>query len=492
MPKLTVHSNQDAQILVIDGDLNVVNRNVGVISTELKSGLYKVKVDRGGGTAEQLIDLTNDKELYLFVEAYPAIAPIGQLLGGHRLEIENLATQAGARSPSLKWRAAFNLSSLPNEPGLLIVGHQEIMQGNQSNPLRGLRVMTWRRVSFAATIHDEDTVCADIGSETWSAIWLPVEPGCHVIEIPDAEATCRQTVLVAPNWQTRVFLRRSFVKSPEASIPDKKSGSLPRIDISIQMARPGASVVYDDHLETVEVARNALERDRPIFVSEYLVESLLNEKFQNPIAGITGLHLFLEALERDQLTRDTEAIHPVFSITPALLDRSKDIVEEVISNLERLFSVDNARPSDLPSDIVALKARAGLLSNEGPVVVVEPPMFWASWDALCKSSRDDRGVLIGRQFWTSVAFSAPSGPYLSWRPRRTSFEAFIQSKIGSGRNYTIESLARDGAFKRIPFTLKSANLSSNYPGWPVLPADKELASALGIPVTVAGHLMHRK
>ena len=68
MPRLAVSSQVDTQILLIGSDLQVVQRGIAELSADVPTGFYKIKVERGGGTVEQLIELTKDEHVHLLVD----------------------------------------------------------------------------------------------------------------------------------------------------------------------------------------------------------------------------------------------------------------------------------------------------------------------------------------------------------------------------------------------------------------------------------------
>jgi len=259
LPKLTIYSHDDAQVLLIDADLKVVDRGVGQLTVDVLPGIYKVKVERGGGAAERLLELSGDETVYQLVDRFPAVAPIEDFLGGKAFEINNLA----AKAMGLDWSRAHappgweGWLAAPDAPGLLILAHRLKSDAGGGGPLAGLSVKPWGgEASVALAVR---AFASETDNETWSATWLPLKPGCYVLEIEDGSQKVRQAAYVAPQgWQTRVFMRR---RSWLAGAPSAEK-SAPRcdwFDVSIQMARRNDPVVYQDHLVTVEVARNALE-----------------------------------------------------------------------------------------------------------------------------------------------------------------------------------------------------------------------------------------
>jgi hypothetical protein len=474
---LTVTSHSDAQILVIDGKLQVVRRGVGNLAVDISPGLYKIKAARGGGTVEQLLNLRSDQHLDLPVNEFPSIAPIGPMLGADGQAVEQMAADALSRRFRPPGDAAANISDRSEEPGLLIVGHQRKEGAACSYPLNGLRVVPWDADSSALAIDEDSTTVKTVGSELWGAIWIPYRPGCYLLEISDGGQTVRQMVPVASGWQTRVFLRRrNWLDAGDVT------SDVPRrewIDVSIQMSLKDRPVVYSDHFETIEVARNALQTTQPIFVSRHLIENLFYGKYDNPIAGITGLHLYLEALERSRSPKDGTAGNRELEIDPAWRDRPQDLSREVLGNLENLLTGVSTRPL---SDIVALKVRAGLWPVNETAIISEPPMFWASWDCLRRNAGRDGPVWVDQGLWSSIARSNAWGPYLAWEPGQTSWRDLVdrqRAQSGIGKFAAVPQVLDEGG--RL-VQLERASVARSDPL--ALLDDTDLAAALGVPFSV--------
>ena len=286
MPKLQVHANDDAEIFVIDGALSLVRRAVGQLDETLGNGLYKVKVDRAGAIREQIIELHGrGAQLHLCIDDFPAIAPIRPLLGTDRWPVENVAKEALAAVRG---------------PSMLFLCHWPASYGEAGAPFSDMRLFPWRARKRATALRDQTVVCRTIGDRVWAAVAVEADPGettsTFVLEMPRGGQLSRQAVLMAKDWQSRVFIRLT----PAAPIGSEGAVDRPphRTEVSIQMANPESDVVYFDHYETIEVARVALEKGRAIFANHWLVNDLLWDKYHNPIAGLTGLHLFLDGKAR--------------------------------------------------------------------------------------------------------------------------------------------------------------------------------------------------
>lgn len=399
--RVRAYGNDDAEITILDGFLNVAAHGVGEATAKLPQGLCMVRANRGGAISEQIVDLAqlptsgDAKYVYAHISDFPAIAPIGPLLGGGSWDA---LAQLGdsVRQPT-------------DEPSLLIMMHEDAATASR-NLLAGMRVYRWGATAKQISI-GKGASSARVGDRQWSAAWLPVETGTYVLEY---DGLIRQAILVAPEWETRVFIRRNL----EAGTVTVNGDLRERLGLSIQMARSRSSVVYSDHEETIEVARNALAAVRPIFVSSWLIEKLLHNKWENPIMGMVGLHLFLSGVEQ----RADPTITPSIQIETDLFNRREGIIDEVLKNLSKLLSTSTA------PDLVALRARAGRLTDSDQVIG-EPPMFWASWEALRRGVGAGHEAAVERRLWNSIALAAPSGPYLSWKRGRTNVEKYVEDRL---------------------------------------------------------------
>jgi hypothetical protein len=426
LPKLRINSGRDTQILLIGSDLQVIQRSIGSLEADVPTGFYKIKLERGGGTLEQLIELKNDENRSLTVDKFPAIAPLQPLLGNDWVLIENMCRALMPPFPP----ALMGVKPPPGPPppGVLVLAHCGLEDGPGADPLAGLRVTRWDSNLPVGTAAPPGPPIRAAG-ELWQALWLPLEPGCYLLEITDASQCVLQSVLVAPCWQTRVFVRRQKWRS-RADAPNEEHHRREWIDVSIQMAAGGAQVPYSDHYETVEVARNALELRRPIFVSDGLIGEMLYGKFDNPIAGLTGLHLFLEALERSKAPASEVDPSRELKIDAYSAGRADAIVEEAIGNLHKLLCDDEGQHPE-PSDLIALRLRGGLMHT--PTPVVDPPMLWASWDWLRRHGGPEKFIEIDADLWRRIAWGTAWGPYLAWPPQRATYRDFVDSQLGSRR-----------------------------------------------------------
>ncbi|HEX8262690.1 MAG TPA: hypothetical protein VF547_07435 [Allosphingosinicella sp.] len=452
MPTLTINTHSDAEVFIIDASLELIDYHVGATSRDLDSGLYKIKVDRGGAIREQLVALeSDDAELDLRIDHFPAVAPIGPMLGADAEAVQSLVREALDKAEQ-RW---------PGADLIVLLCHWASGRGDPGRPFAGIRLFPWRASGLAFNVVEAPSVFARLGELDWAAAAVPVAAGKreYILEMKDRSRTSRQVLLTAPGWQTRIFLRRR----PAPSVTGHKDPCEARdtIDVSIQMGRRGAPCVYCDHYETIEVSRNILAKGRALATPE-LILSLLHGKFDNPIHGIVGLHLMLGLLEYAKLHPDSDMGADHLRTTTGR--EPSDYVAMVLRNLSDVLAVRD--DEDLPADLVALQARAGFATDRH-FRVKAPPMFWASWDALRSNAVENGCVSIGRDLWQSLGDGAPWGPYLAWSPRRDGLER------------RLDALLQRLAERETPAARSLRK---------ILKPSRDLAAALGIPYSVSHSL----
>jgi hypothetical protein len=402
MPRLDVYTNNDAEVFVMNAALSRVARSVGSFGADLSPGLYKIRVSRAGTLREQLVELTAPPQAHnMYIDQFSAVAPIGPMLSDWQ-GVERVA------------RAALERLA---EPRLLVLAHRSADNADHRSHFGGARIFPWRAARDAVGLDELPLVSEDIGNELWSAVAVEADAanGPFVLELSRGGQVARQAVLVAKGWETRIFLRAENGDRPHAETSS--------FDVSIQMARPFSNVVYSDHWETVEVARSALERGRAIFTSERLVKELLSEAYDNPIAGLTGLHLFLDAWAR------SKAGNAAYDLAPGVQKTGRneqEIADEVLIKLTKSLHPERAAAEPEPErelvyadphwpespDLTALRLRADRCRQQ--ITVPSPPMFRVSWDILKANAARDGLTWISRKLWSCTGTAGSAGPYLAW------------------------------------------------------------------------------
>ncbi|MGO7335687.1 DNA/RNA non-specific endonuclease [Rhizobium leguminosarum] len=484
MPELDVTADNDAEIFIMDQTLSRVARAVGSFRGELEPGLYKIRVSRAGTYKDQVIELGGKAEGFnMSIAEFSAIAPIESNLPDMN-PVERLAGAA--------------LRDRPNA-SILVLAHGSHESVDQQRPFGGASIFPWSDSEQEVSL-DEGQRSAQAGGQLWSAIAIRANPvdGPFVLELRNGSWVSRQAVLLIKGWQTRIFLRaRNQTMSDQGS--ERGEPDAAPFDISIQMAKLTAPVVYRKDEATIEVARSALERGRAIFNGETLIDELLDQKYENPVAGLTGLHLLLDAKARSD---DGDAAYDVAHFRGG----AQEIVDMVLVNLTRLLQPDRvaaaeaqASPGDdldrillhsdkdwpEPADLTALRLRAG--RGHGQVLVRSPPMLRVSWDVLKKNASRDGLTWIGRELWNAMGAAGAAGPYLAWSPGPHSLERTLQRIVKQSGPFSVltapvpGSLWKEAATSSEP---EAGGLASIIDGTAGAEVQLKLSANFGIPLSV--------
>ena len=454
MPQLLINTQSDAEVFVMNAALNRIARSVGVFSGELDPGLYKIKVQRAGAVRETLIELAReDKKLDLPIDFFPSIAPLAKML----TDQDAASVEVVARYP---------LAEAPAQ-SILILAQQPTAGADESKPFGGARLFPWGATRQSVSLDGRPRRSVTVGDTFWTAITVPAEAvkSPYVLELRHGTRNSRQCVAVIEGWQTRIYLRAHLLSSVSQQSGTATPACGP-FDVSVQMARYGDPVVLNELTETAEVARTALASGRAIYGRDKLLDALFYAKYDNPMSGIAGLHLFLDAKERwesqerkkaEERTRaksrgDAEASwdagHASYDLKKATEDLlqtdPQGVADEVLKNLTRLLyprradaaagdftAVDLLYPDAKwpeSADLTALRLRAGRVTTQ--VVITAAPMFHASWTVLKAHAARDGLTWIGRKLWTSTGDAVALGAYLAWPPRRHSVKRTLQDIDG--------------------------------------------------------------
>jgi hypothetical protein len=422
--RLTVVGNEDAELYVLGADMQTVSYGVHRIEQVLPCGIYKLRAVRGGATKERLVELSAEPvTVELRIEAFGAIAPVAAALGPSAPAVEGVARRAIGAGEQC---TVFEGDPGQGHGGLLILGHMPAGDEGELDPLENIRLFPWRRHVERRRLECE-VGSERVGDEIWRGWYRRCATGTYVLDLHDGVQWVRQAVLVIEGWETRVFLRRAA------------RGAAP--EFSIQMAEPKTEIVYRDEegaadagrahrSDTVEVARRALELGRPAIVSDRFIERLLYRKWRNPVMGLMGLHLFLEALERSEAPPDAAQRRRV-DLSGRHIQDGAPVVREVIGNLRRLLVREG---ESYPADLAGLETRAArfLEAPDRPRPVIDhPPMFWASWIALRDAPEETARFDVQHRLWTVTAHCIASGPYFAWKARHGSLSRYVETAMAA-------------------------------------------------------------
>jgi hypothetical protein len=492
--RLEVVTNEDAEVYVLGGAMQTVAYGVHKIDEVLPPGIYKLRAVRGGATKERLVELSDEPvTVDLQIEAFGAIAPVTAALGKRSPAVEAVARRAIGAGERC---TVFEGGSGGRHGGLLVLGHMPA-GGEAVDPLENIRLFPWRRHVERRRLECEASA-EPVGDESWRGWYRRCAPGTYVLDLHDGAQWVRQAVLVIEGWETRIFLRRAA------------SGAAP--ELSIQMAAPGTKIVYRSdedqsvpgsggRSDTVEVARRALETGRPAIVADRFIERLLHQKWRNPIMGLMGLHLFLEALERSEAAPGAAQRRRV-DLSGRHIKDGEYVVREVIGNLRRLLMREG---QPYAADLAGLETRAARFLepvHEPKPAIDHPPMFWASWIALRDAPEEMARFDVQHRLWTDTAHCIAAGPYFAWKARQGSLSSYVETAMAAtvasaaaiapilpiGMNFALPTILHDAALRS-----KRGAMPPHFDNAPPQPeatlelpteSKAEVAKALGIPASV--------
>jgi hypothetical protein len=343
--KLTFQVNAadtETEIFVMDGDLRLVDRGVGSLTTKpLDRGIYKVKACTASAIQEQYVVL---KEPGLVVTiglmAFASPAPLSDTTRTHEYHMHSAQVQSlnvhashGAGSSIF----VFAREWTKDDPDLQAI--------KSLNPLRGINLLTADGAPLEAI--ETSAVTDSSMPDPWAACNVVLTPGPYrlSLQLPTGD---RQELMVfaAAGWQTQIFLLQRT--SGQTRIAD-----LPKA--AIYMAHQADGFLPSDRqTRQVELARLGLSHQRKVLSSD--ITSMLRQKFDNPMLGILAGHL---------------------------LDMSPepDLLAIVVQNLRIVFQTPHP-------DVEALALAAGM-----PVLPCSyAPMLRRSWELISRAASQPKGL----------------------------------------------------------------------------------------------------
>lgn len=330
-------SDSTTEIFVINGELQLVDRGVGRLTTKpLDPGIYKIKARAGSEVREQYLVLRSPGQRVLLPPfAFASAAPLDGTsktheyqMGAAQAESQNVHSHVGQGS----WIFIFSREwTPPDQPGTT----------HSTNPAAGLSL----RDGNGSTVADLGSAArVDMqAADPWAACNVELDPGQYRLSLAlPSGARLEQTVVACPGWQTQLFLlQRDYADSRRADLA--KAAAF--------MTQGGGFHPGDAHMREAELARLGLSNARKVMSSE--LRQILEHKFDNPMLGIFGAHLLL--LEQ----------------TPDL-----GLVRTVAENLANLLGYPHP-------DVEALALAAG---NASATVFAIPPMLRRSWSLIVNAT----------------------------------------------------------------------------------------------------------
>lgn len=359
--------NQAALITVIDHQFGRRLEGTGIVAAGEPAGLYKIRVQIGRdicGVMDRVIVLDRSDPLPVGTPALPAAG------------FASASAPARARSVS-----PFEVAMAPAvQTGLSIVARywtNETLRKKPGvkfpNPFEGLEIVDANGARVAGLLESADVTHVGDPDPVLTAT-VTVVPGTYFLRqtLPDGRIL-ETSLIVVDRWLTQCVIRRA---SGDVAI----APAVPHVgslgEISMFMRGSIAAMPAAD--ETIEAASIALADHRPVFEKGMgkPLHELLTLKYQNPIAGIVGGHLWiLSNMEQSGVTSTISGL------------------DEVVSNLRAI--VGDAHP-----DVEALSLKCSEpLRTKQPIRT--PPIFRRSWDLLIEASTA-RPDVVPKDLWDRV------------------------------------------------------------------------------------------
>lgn len=434
---------KNAEISIVAADFETLMANAGTLSARLPAGIYKSVVRIGRDLVPQVVLLDRHTR-----QNPKADGPATNILIGAAMQVEVATPQLATAVPfrnaanSHEYQADAAQAAVHDKGSkryhkvfgsgaeLMIMARNWSASGNSatSEPWKGVRLVD----KDGVTIVDLSTTGKhSTNGDPFALCRMSVAPGTYYLRHPFDGHTLEQALVVTAGWRLEAYLLRR-----------KEQDSRPRVSLLLRKIGQQWGLGED---ETIEKARVALADERPLLDSE--VQHLLTGKFDNPLAGILGVHLLLLGRETGMAGADFE------------------VLNKVIMRLRRLVGDDHP-----DVEALSLACPDPALRRTRPVLV--PPLFERSWRLLVEASYTN-SQLVPVELWKRQVAQAPVPPFLVW-------------SVGDKVRKTYETALVEAAFGKVP---KRSAKPAQAP-IPAAPADEmemalEAAVPMGMPEAVA-------
>jgi len=389
-----VAGNPAAAISVTDYQFDRIFSETGELHEHDIPGVYKVRVEFGRD-----ITMISDDVLLLDRDNPPGLTPGPQLsspapipgtASAHEFQaapFEEAADRRGAFTGPAPGRSAISvLARYWTDPG----SAASASAAPRPHPMQDLQLLD-------TTGHPVADLSQDCQVEVQNqidpvAVWeREVPPGAYYLRqaLPDGRQY-EGCVIASPDWVTQVAIQRTAQTSGTTRISGAAGQPDAIGDVAVFMRRAGMIRVPGQDA-AIEGARLALTQGRNLFGEGHGAQltDLLLGKFTDPIAGIIGGHLLLQAM-------DTSQPDP---------GRAEQF-DLVVSNLRLLLGPDHP-------DVEALSLRCTGEALRATRPFTAPPMFRHSWQLITAASYE-RPELVPTELWQRVHASAALGAFFVW------------------------------------------------------------------------------
>ncbi len=395
--RLDVNTSDPAtEIFVIDGLFRPVEKGLGSLTTQLKPGIYKLKIRAGYAEQEEIVVLRDEpvQRIYSSIR-FSSPVPLRDTAEEDPRHVEAAERESQAIHVTHGTGSCIFIFARRWGPAAV---NLEIPGG--THPAKGLSLND----SNGREVANFETACVvDTTGNPWAACTVRVDPGLYRLRQRTPRGDhLEQTIVAAPDMQTQVFLlNRTRGEGAEA-----QSGPL---DVSIIYSSNWRFDATSHYLRLSELARLGLRNDRQV-LSDTILDELLYGKFHDPMLGLFGAHLLLRQ-KRPELPNLTE----------------------IVRNLRGLLGPSHP-------DVEALALLPGACPTS--YVFTTPPMLQKSWSLVLEASVQNSALVPYGSLASRVANRLSSeAPWLLWsEPDKQANEDLIRAELTSNLDMLVKRM----------------------------------------------------
>jgi hypothetical protein len=400
--------NPAAEVVLLDHRLRLIERAIGRLQTTKPAGVYRAKVVLGRQTDERAILLDHDTTETFAEPVIASPAPLFLTSQTHEFQIH--AAQRESQTVRFAYGHGATIFVFVRRwtpgPGRSITAREFV------HPARGLSLWTGNGRRRLADLERHSALGP--GWDGWAGLTVSVDPGAYTLRYrAPSGRTLEQTLIASKDWQTQVFVSRT--PRPESATQGSEDAEF--ANLTILMSQSYFDPTQDD-MRLAEIARLALVDGRRVVSQE--LRTMLDRKHENPMLGLYGAHLMLEAHERmvQSTTGPTERKW-------ADLNEASDLGDglmHVVGNLRDMLGRDHP-------DVEALSLKLDDPAQRTQRTFTEPPMLRRSWSLIVEASNDKRDI-CERKVWERISRMTALQPFLSWvKPPRRGTSAQLEESL---------------------------------------------------------------
>jgi len=395
--RLTAYAENGTEIFVIDGAFRKRASALNNLDVQLPPGLYSVKFKRGDAIVEVDADLLGEGK---DVQVYPpnnslgftSAAPIEQTTTSHEYH-QNSATDISRHQP---------VEVHHGGGSMLFLFVRDVDKTPMGNPAEGLILADAQGNQILCLTESVGVLVDDKDTASWFACNLELDPGFYRLKSKRPSAFLEQSVILSRDWQTQVFLVRSWggslLHSEAVAEAESPPGLIDFDNGAVFLAKPYEG--FDPQapsLRLTELVNKGRSSGRfPVSIDD--LREMLYGKFNNPMLGLLAANMLIQLLDTAETPRNRiryndedkkalAALQRFLGTTsdgifgPLTRDRVVELLREVTDNLTGMLG-------DHP-DVYALETGIAKFTGRKPEprIAASPaiPMLRDSWSLLLRN-----------------------------------------------------------------------------------------------------------